>query len=172
MIISKLNENQLFKNLDFKFKIFGRYNKDLLRIIVKKLDIEDLIYLGDFISQEKVFEEVYKSDLAVHIGENLNYPTIAFKVWDYLSCGKKLIYLGREDSYTAKFLLKKNIGFTIPINDLSKGLKTFENILDGILNESINLNIEEKKIENFSWSKRIKSLGQHIKENLNLDQKF
>ena len=108
-IISDLKKENLFKNFKFALKIFGAYDKQILKKAIKMLDVENLIFLGGFINRSKAFKEISESDLAIHIGEKFHYPTIAFKVWDYLSCRKKILYLGREDSYTARFLKKNGL---------------------------------------------------------------
>ena len=85
------------------------FNRKKIVSTIARLKIDDLIYFGGFVSREKAFKEVHKSDFAVHIGENLHYPTIAFKVWDYLSCGKKnIISRPRRFLYSSISIKKKN----------------------------------------------------------------
>ena len=153
-IISKLKNEDFFRNLKFILKIYGNYPKKNLEIIVEELNIKDLIFMGDLIPRAKAIQEIYRSDLAIHIGENLNYPTIAFKVWDYLSCKKKILYLGREDSYTAQFLKKNEFGITIPLENLNKGKIILKNLLNDIINNNINTNIEDNLINKFTWDNR------------------
>ena len=43
-------------------------------------------------------------------------------------CSKKILYLGREDSYTANFIKKNNFRLTIPINNVQKGIEIFKNL--------------------------------------------
>lgn len=162
-IISKLKNEYFFEKFNFQLKIFGTYNKNLLSKIINKLKIDDLILLGDFIPRSKVFNEISKSDLALHVGENLNYPTIAFKVWDYLSCRKKILYLGLEKCYTAQFLEKNNLGYIIPINNLKKGKLIFKNLIFDILNNRFEHNIDHVLSE-FSWDNRVKILINIIKK--------
>ena len=150
-IISNLKKENFFEELKFTLKIYGAYKKNNLKNIINKLDIADLVILGGYIPREDILFEIHKSNLALHVGENFDYPTIAFKVWDYLSCRKKILYLGLKNSYTAKFLNENELGFIIPINNLQEGKKVLKNILIEIKNNNINCFIDEKRISEFSW---------------------
>lgn len=165
-LIYDLKKDNFFRDFSFSMRIFGNYKKEPLKEIIKKLNIEDLIILGDLIPRSKAFNEIIKSDLAIHIGENLNYPTIAFKVWDYLSCRKKILYLGREDSYTANFLKKNEFGIVIPINNLPKGKKILKHLLNEIKNNKFDNMIEEKKLAKFSWEYKVKDFINKIIKNI------
>lgn len=153
-IISKLKNENFFKDLPFLIKIYGKYSRKNLEYIIDKLNINDLVYLGDLIPRKKVFSEILKSNLALHIGENLNYPTLSFKIWDYLRMRKKILYLGREDSYTAQFLKKFELGIVIPINYLEKGKNILKNLLTDIKNKQFSNLIEEDVLYQFSWDIR------------------
>lgn len=161
-MISELKKENFFENLDFKLKIFGYYNFERLNNLVGSLNIEDIVYLGDFITRSKALKEILHSNLALHIGENLNYPFIAFKVWDYISCRKKIIYLGREDSYTAKFIKKHNLGITIPINNFEVGKLTLRDILIKLQKNEYDLSFDISLLKKFSWDKRVKKFIERI----------
>jgi len=150
-IISELKKKGYFENLDFLLKIFGTYPKELLEKIINDLNIQNMVYLGDFINRDRIFEEIDKSYLTIHIGENLNYPTIGFKVWDYLGRRKKVLYLGQENSFTGQFLKNNDFGVIIPINNLTKGKNVFENLMSDIINNKFNNKISKEKIAIFSW---------------------
>ena len=165
-ILSELKKENLFKNLKFTLKIYGKYPKKNIELIIKKLNITDIVYLGDLISRTQTFEEIYQSDLAVHIGENLNYPTIAFKVWDYLSCKKKILYLGLEKSYTAQFLEENDLGFIIPINDLKEGKSILKSLIFDILNNRSKYRIEDDILSEFTWDNRVKVFINKVIKNL------
>ncbi len=153
-ILSDLKKEFFFQNKNFELKLFGTYPKTTLKL-VEILKITDLIYLGNFISRKKAFEEIFKSDLAIHIGESFDYPTIAFKVWDYLSCGKKIIYFGLNDSFTAEFIKKYNLGQIIPINDLKKAKLSFKEIIIDFLNNPSEYKIKDNQLSEFLWDKRV-----------------
>ncbi|MFX1444399.1 MAG: glycosyltransferase [Promethearchaeota archaeon] len=162
-IISNLKkENKLNKN-KFIFKIFGIYDESALNTTLKLYNITDLVYLGKFLKRSQIYEEIKKSYLTVHIGENLNYPTIGFKVWDYLSCRKKIIYLGRENSFTARFLIENDFGITIPINNTNKGQKIFEKLISDIFSNKFSNTIDKEKIIKFSWDRRVEDLKLYLK---------
>ncbi len=161
-LIFEIKKENFFRDFRFSMRIFGNYKKEPLKYIIKKLNIEDSIILGDLIPRSEALNEIIKSDLAIHIGENLNYPTIAFKVWDYLSCRKKILYLGREDSYTANFLKKNEFGIVIPINNLPKGKKILKRLLNEIKNNKFDNIIKEKKLAKFSWDNRAKKFINRI----------
>ncbi len=165
-IISYLKKENFTKDFRFSLKIFGRYNKKNLGNIVKKLDIEDIMYLGDLIPRSDALKEIKRCDIAVHIGENINYPTIAFKVWDYLSCRKKILYLGLENSYTANFLKRNDFGIIIPINDLIEGKKRLKRLLIDINNNRFNNLIQDEQIINFSWDNKATIFINKIIKNL------
>ncbi|MFX1256856.1 MAG: hypothetical protein ACFFAN_03275 [Promethearchaeota archaeon] len=155
-IISDLNREGFFKEIDFLFKIYGKYNEKLIMSHIKKLNIGNLIYLGGFISRKEVYREIFNSNLGVHIGEDLNYPTISFKIWDYLSVRRKILYIGREDSYTANFLKENDFGFVLPINDLDKAKVKLKNLINNIRIKNFNKEIEENKLKIFKWDNKIK----------------
>jgi len=152
-IISELKKEDFFKDLNFKIKIYGKHVYPLEKII-NILGIEDLVFLGGQIPRTKALKEVIKSDLAIHVGENLDYPTIAFKVWDYLSCRKKILYLGRDDSYTAKFLKENDLAFIIPINKLEKGKKILRDLINDVRENKVNYTLDEEVLKDFTWDKR------------------
>lgn len=167
-MLSELKKENVFRKIIFTLKIYGRYPKKNLELVIKKLGIEDLIYLGHFISRTEIFEEINRSDLAVHIGENLNYPTIAFKVWDYLSCRKKILYLGLEKSYTAQFLEDNKLGVIIPINDLNKGKSILKNLILDILNNRFNYEIDDDRLSEFTWDNKVNVFINKVIKNLKL----
>lgn len=161
-IISSLKREGFFENVDVLFKIFGNYNRKKLSFKLKELKISELVFLGDYLSREDLLKEINNCTLAIHVGENLNYPTIAFKVWDYLSCRKKILYIGLDDSFTAKFLKKNQLGIIIPINNLDIGKKILKDLILRIFDYNIDLNINIKKLEKFTWSQRAYDLYQKL----------
>jgi len=161
-IISELKKENFFYNLNFNLKIFGYYNPTFLKNIIKILNIGDLVKLGGLVPRSTALNEILKSNLAVHIGENLNYPFIAFKVWDYLSCRKKIIYLGRQDSYTSKFLQKYDLGIILPINNISKGKENLRDLLNSIKTNNYNYYLNEEILKKFSWDKRVEKFIKKI----------
>ena len=84
----------------------------------------------------------------------MDYPTIGFKVWDYLSCKKKILYVGNEGSYTANFLKQHDLGLIIPLNNLLKGKKIIANLLTKIRNHDFNSIVDDKNLLNFTWENR------------------
>jgi len=156
MIISRLKNEKFFDNFKFLIKIFGTHRGIDLKDIIKRLRIENLVYLGGMIPRSKALDEILKSDLAIHIGENLDYPTIAFKVWDYLSCQKKILYLGNENTYTANFIKENNFGTIIPINNLEHGKKRLKRLLNDIKNNKYDNSIDNEKLRDFTWEKKAK----------------
>jgi len=153
-ILSELNKENFFKNKKVIIKIYGKYPKDKLERITIKLAISDLIFLGGFIKRTEVLNEIKKCDLALHIGESLDYPTIAFKVWDYISYGKKILFITREDTYRANFIKNNDLGIIIPINNLPKGKEIFKSLINNIIQEKFYLNIDQNKLKTFTWDNR------------------
>jgi len=164
LVLSQLKQENYFNDINFLLKIYGSYDKNLIKSI-KYLNIEDIVILGGQVSRFKALREISRSNLALHIGENFNYPTIAFKVWDYLSCRKFILFLGYENSLTARFLKRYDFGITLPLNKLNEIKNKFINVIDRIrLNEFNNL-INEKQLKNFTWKNRAhKFLNKIIKE--------
>lgn len=163
-IISDLKKEEFLTFTNFSFKIFGIYNQKRMEEIIAYYDIKDLVHLGGFVSRERAFKEIYQCDLAVHIGENINYPTIAFKVWDYLGCRKRILYAGMEDSYTSEFLLKNDLGIIIPIDNITKGKEVLKNTIEKIINGELSNIIEYNKLKKYLWEVRINKLEEKIKE--------
>ncbi len=163
-IISMLNSESFFENIKFKIKIFGKYDKISINNFLIENNISNIVFLGGFISYEKVLSEIKKANLALHIGEDLNYPTLSFKVWEYLSLNKKIVYLGREDSYTSKFLLNNNFGIIISIDNLLKGKKTLKSLLVRIKENNYNCNIKKNDIEKYTWDNRVDKLKKIIEK--------
>ena len=165
-IISGLKKEKFFDNLDFKIKIYGQQLTIDLKKVIKDLNLEDIVFLGGFVSRDKAIYEITRSDLAIHVGENLNYPTIAFKVWDYLSCRKKILYLGRDDSYTAKFLKKYDLAFIIPINKIEKGKKILINLINDLIGNKINTTLDDNLLKEFAWDKRAQEFVNKVLNNI------
>jgi glycosyltransferase involved in cell wall biosynthesis len=163
-IISELNQEGLFNDVEFVFNIFGKYDESSLTSIINKLKISNLISLKGFIPREQVFTEIINSNLAIHIGEDLKYPTLSFKVMDYLSCRKKILYLGREDSYTSEFLKEHDFGDVIPLNNLNKGKEILKQIINSIKSGNYISEIEKVKLEGFSWEATVKKFLEIIQK--------
>jgi len=162
-IISKLKKDNFFNTFKLIIKCFGYYDdRSKLERIIKRLNIENIVKLHGFITRTEALDEINKADLAIHVGENLNYPTIAFKVWDYLALRKKILYLGLENSYTAEFIRDNNFGVVIPINNLKKGKNILKNLLINMRDKRYNNYIEEEKITTHTWKVRSKSLRDQI----------
>ncbi len=165
-IVSELKRENFFKDFNLKIQIFGTYKKSELENIIKKLHIENQVFLGSYIPIFQVYQEIKNSDLAIHIGENMDYPTISFKVWDYLSCNKKILYLGREDSFTSQFLKENDLGIIIPLNNLERGKVILKELLTDISKNSFNNEIGKEKILEFTWEKRGEILLNIIKKHI------
>jgi glycosyltransferase involved in cell wall biosynthesis len=163
-IISKLKLNHFFDDIDLKIKIFGKYNKLSLEKLANDYNIQDVIILGPYLTRSEIHRQVQKSTMAIHIGENVDYPTIAFKVWDYLSNRKKVLYLGREDSFTGNFLTKNDFGTIIPINDIKKGERKFKDLIKSIKNGSFNQQIELGKLQEYRWEEKFNKLMKCLKD--------
>ena len=43
---------------------------------------------------------------------------------------KKIVHVGRDDSYTAMFLKKNGLGITLSIDNVELGIQRFEELLD------------------------------------------
>ena len=165
-LVSLLKKENFFNEINILIKVFGVYDRKLLEDVVRKLQIEYIVFLGNYIQRTRALEEVFNCDLAIHVGENLNYPTIAFKVWDYLSCKKKILYLGREDSYTANFLVKNELGITIPLNNLKRGREKLKNLIINLRDKKFKNTVEEPKIKEYSWDNRTEYFIKNIIEKI------
>ncbi|MFX1494801.1 MAG: hypothetical protein ACFFBZ_11005 [Promethearchaeota archaeon] len=166
-IISDLNKEKFFEEIQIQIKIYGNYPKKSFERIINKLNIKDLFYLGDILPRSKVLEEIQKSDLTLHIGEDLDYPTIAFKVWEYLSCKKKILFLTPENTYRANFIRDNDLGFILPLKNSQKAKKVFKNLLLGIKSSKFDLVLDEAKLSNFSWDNRARQFIQNIINSIN-----
>ena len=165
-IVSDLNKEHFFKNNKILFKIYGYYPKELFEKILNKLNIREFFYLGSFVPRSEIINEIMKSDLALHIGENLDYPTIAFKVWEYLSCRKRILFFNIENSYRSDFIRKKDLGIVIPIDNLEKGKEIFKDLILNINNKKYDLTLNENLLKEFSWNSRAEGFIQKIINNL------
>lgn len=157
-IVSEVEKLGKLKNISLKINIFGKYDFQYLSNLIKKYKVSNYFYLKGYISRDECFRQIQKSTLPLHVGENLNFPTISFKVWEYLSMRKKTLYLGREDSYTANFLEDNNLGYVIPLNNLKLGIKKFIDLIEGITSNQIKTEIKLDQILNFTWDKMVKDL--------------
>ncbi|MFX1355714.1 MAG: glycosyltransferase [Promethearchaeota archaeon] len=169
-LIKIISSSKKFGKLDgisLKIKIFGRYDSGYLENLIKKYDVIEYFNLQGFVPRDMCFEEVYNSSLALHVGEDLNYPTLSFKVLEYLSMRKKIMYLGKEDSYTAKFLEENDMGFTIPINDFNAGLNKFGLLIEKIKSKQISLEILPNKLKSLTWDKNSNELADIFKKFFN-----
>ena len=157
-IVSTSHELGKLNNISLNINIFGRYDSKHLTSLFKKYDVYKYFHLEGFVPRDVCLEEVLNSSLALHVGENLNYPTLSFKVLEYLSMRKKIVYIGREDSYTAKFLEKYGLGITLPINDHDLGLKRFEELIEGLKKQTFQTNISSDDLYKFTWDERTNDL--------------
>ena len=157
-IVSTSHKLGKLNDISLNIKIFGRYDSKHLTSLFKKYDVSKYFHLGGFVPREVCLEEVYNSSLALHVGENLNYPTLSFKVLEYLSMRKKIVYIGREESHTAKFLKDNGLGITLPINSIEIGISRFEELLERIKNGEINTVLDSKDLQEFTWDKRTSDL--------------
>ncbi|MHA1499047.1 MAG: glycosyltransferase [Promethearchaeota archaeon] len=157
-IVSTSHKLGKFNDTTFNINIFGRYDSKHLKSLFKKYNVSKYFHLEGFVPRDVCLKEVYNSSLALHVGENLNYPTLSFKVLEYLSMRKKIVYIGREDSYTAKFLEKYGLGTTLPINSIEIGISRFEELLEGIKSGEINTVPDSKDLQEFTWDKRTNDL--------------
>jgi len=161
-LVSDLNKEHFFDDFNLLFKIYGSYPKELFEKILHKLKIRNFFYLGGFVPRSEILEEIMKCNLALHIGENLDYPTTAFKVWEYLGCRKKILFLNLDNSYRSNFIRKNNLGVVIPIDDLEKSKEIFRDLLLNIRNNRFDFSINEKVLKSFSWDSRAEKFYQSI----------
>ena len=77
---------------------------------------------------------------------------------------KKIIYLGREDSFTAQFLKQNDLGYTIPINDHVAGVMRFIELIEGIKNDTLDLEVKVEQLEEFTWDKIVDKLDRVFKK--------
>lgn len=164
-IMSSVQELGKLEDVPLKIDIYGNYDSSYLSGLIHKYNVKQYFNLNGFIPRNECLKRISESTLTLHIGENFNYPTISFKVWDYLSMGKKVVYLGRNDSYTAKFLEETDFGYTISINDHDLGVKSFISLIDRIKSKSIDLNVKPESLLNYTWDKLASKLS-NIFENI------
>ena len=150
-IVSSVKDVGKLKGVSLEINIYGRYNFEYLSNLIQKYNVSEYFSLNGFIPRDECLKKISESTLTLHIGENIDYPTISFKVWDYLSMRKKIVYLGRVDSFTARFLNEFNLGFTIPVNDHEAGVKKFISLIDRLASSQINLEIDPKQLSNYTW---------------------
>jgi len=157
-IVSTFHELGTLNDTSLNINIFGRYDSKHLTSLFKKYDVSKYFHLEGFVPRDVCLKKVYNSSLALHVGENLNYPTLSFKILEYLSMRKKMVYIGREESYTAKFLEKHGLGITLPINDHDLGLKRFEELIEGLKKQTFQTNISLDELHQFTWDERTNDL--------------
>jgi len=150
-IVSSVKDLGKLEDVSLKINIFGRYNFEYLSNLIQKYKVSEYFSLNGFIPRHECLKKISESTLTLHIGENFDYPTISFKVWDYLSMRKKIVYLGREDSFTARFLKEHDFGFTIPVNEHDLGVKKFISLIDKLTSNQINLEVDPKQLSNYTW---------------------
>lgn len=163
-IISTSKKLGKLEGISLKIKIFGRYDYDYLMNLIRKYNVSQYFDLRGFVPRDTCLEEVYNSSLALHVGENLNYPTLSFKVLEYLSMRKKIMYLGRDDSFTAEFLEKNKLGYTIPVENHNSGVKKFVELIEELKKHKIECNVQDEQIENLSWELLSKRIANIFKE--------
>ena len=163
-IVADVKKKDLFPDIKFRINIFGKYDYKYLSETIKKHKVEEVFHLGGYISHEECYIQLSSSTFPLHVGENLNYPTISFKVWEYLAMRKKLIYLGREDSFTAQFLKQHDLGFTIPINDHVAGVMRFIELIEGIKSDTLNLEVRSDQLKEFTWDRIVDKLDRVFQE--------
>jgi glycosyltransferase involved in cell wall biosynthesis len=158
-IVSNVKKMGLLTDISLKVNIFGKYDYDYLSELIKAHDLGHIFHLGGYLSHSECYTQLSSATLPLHIGENLNYPTISFKVWEYLAMRKKVLYLGRDDSFTAQFLKKNDLGYTIPINNQELGVKRLIELIEGIKNNSLHLEVQAEQLKEFTWEKIVQNLN-------------
>ncbi|MHA1250528.1 MAG: hypothetical protein ACTSRP_11110 [Candidatus Helarchaeota archaeon] len=161
-LISVLKFTGFLDNEMLEINIFGKYPKKRLNFILKKLKIDDMVNLNGFLNREEIYKNLIECDLPIHIGDNTNYPTLAYKIWEYLSCRKKILFIGNINSFTAKFIKKNNLGIILPLNDLQKSLKILKQLILDIKNKKFNTFIDKQKLIYYTWDERIKKLNTFL----------
>jgi len=157
-IISSVKDLGKLKGVSLEINIFGRYNFEYLSDLIQKYKVSEYFSLNEFIPRLECLKKISESTLTLHVGENFDYPTISFKVWDYLSMKKKIVYLGREDSYTARFLKDNKLGFTIPVNNHDLGVEKFISLIDRLKSNQIKLEVESKQLLTYTWDELTQKL--------------
>jgi hypothetical protein len=71
---------------------------------------------------------------------------------------KKIVYLGRVESFTARFLKDNNLGFTIPVNNHDLGVKKFISLIDRLKSNQIKLEVEPKQLLAYTWGELTQKL--------------
>ena len=163
-IVADVKKKDLFPDIKFRINIFGKYDYHYLSETIEKNQVEDIFHLGGYISHEECYNELSSSTFPLHVGENLDYPTISFKVWEYLAMRKKIVYLGREDSFTAQFLQQHDLGFTIPINDHVAGVMRFIELIEGIKSDTLDLEVSSDQLKEFTWDRIVDKLDRVFQE--------
>jgi glycosyltransferase involved in cell wall biosynthesis len=157
-IVSSVKDLGKLKGISLNINVFGRYNFKYLSNLIQKYKVTEHFSLHGFISRDECLKKISESTLTLHVGENFDYPTISFKVWDYLSMRKKIVYLGRVESFTARFLKDNNLGFTIPVNNHDLGVKKFISLIDRLKSNQIKLEVEPKQLLAYTWGELTQKL--------------
>lgn len=161
-ILSSLKKEEFFQKIPLILTIYGLYDEEKLETIIKNLDIEDLVELKGLIPRAQLLDKIMESDLCLHIGEDIDYPTIAFKVYDYISCRRKILFLSPRNTFRAKSLEENCLGVILPLNNLIKAKEILKKTLIAIQKKQFNCTIDINKIQKFSWNNKAKEFLQGI----------
>ncbi|MHA1265166.1 MAG: glycosyltransferase [Candidatus Helarchaeota archaeon] len=163
-LLAMLKKDKILNELSLKLDFYGDHlNNKNLQNLIEKYEIHDFISLKGFIPRLECLKRIKEATLALTIGENFILPSINFKIWDYLSTGKKILYMGKKEAPSAKFLKKYNFGYIIPIYNKDLGVKEFKQLLLKLKNGEIKTFIPKKDLIPFSWDIQIQKLVKIIK---------
>lgn len=132
LAIKSLKDKDLINSKNFTFDIYGN-NEDYIIKLVSKYNLNDLVCLKGFVSQDILFEKLttYNLLLVVTRDQLISKGELTTKVFEYIALGNPILCLSKPDFEIVSVLNGIDHTYFININDKAG----IENLLSDFIND-------------------------------------
>lgn len=118
LAIKSLKDKKLINSKNFTFDIYGN-NEDYIINLISKYNLNDLVCLKGFISQDILFEKLttYNLLLVVTRDQLISKGELTTKVFEYIALGNAILCLSKPDFEIVRVLNDIDHTYFININD-------------------------------------------------------
>lgn len=118
LAIKSLKDKNLISSKNFTFDIYGN-NEDYVIKLVSKYNLNDLVCLKGFVSQDILFEKLttYNLLLVVTRDQLISKGELTTKVFEYIALGNPILCLSKPDFEIVRILNDLDHTYCININD-------------------------------------------------------
>lgn len=160
--INLLNKNE---KSNFKVIIVGDGPlKDELFMLIKKYDLDKIVYMTGFIPHNQVVHYINTCDI-MYGAVSKKFPSNPMKIYEYLACGKPVITTQKKEF---EFIKNLNCGYVVNNNNPESIVNAMENILVKSINYLDKMGKRGQKyvLQNHTWDELIKKIIRNEKSSL------